>query len=187
VDASVVSVPAVLVLHAGNRIDAADRTPPRFPPEREPAVAQRLGQLLDLVTPQGVVTAAAAGADLLLVEAADKRDLPIHLVLPFPQYRFRAMSVEDQGARWVDAFEQAIELSRRPGSSLVELDLEPDDAGLRTGNEALIARAAELAGTGVLVAVVRPFGGEEPPSMTDDLVDRARRDGLFVVEIDPRG
>ena len=97
------------------------------------------------------------------------------------------MSVEDQGARWVDAFEQAIELSGRPGSSLVELDLDPDDAGLRAGNDALIGRARELAGADVLVTVVRPLGGEDPPSMTDDLVDRARRDGFFVVEIDPRG
>jgi hypothetical protein len=183
----VVSVPTVLVLHAGNRIDAAGRTPPRFPPEREPAVAERLGQLLDLLAPLGVVTAAAAGADLLLVEAAEKRDLPIHLVLPFPRSRFRAMSVADQGARWLDAFERAIELSGRPSSSLVELDLAPDDSGLRAGNDALVDRARELAGTDVLVAVVRPLGGEDPPSMTDHLVARARRDGFFVVEIDPRG
>ena len=115
-------MPGVLVVHAGNRIDGPDRAPARFPPDREQAVADRLGELLDVLAPEGVVTSAAAGADLLMVEAAEKRQLPVHLVLPFPRARFRAVSVEDQGPRWVSAFEHAVERARelarraRPGA-----------------------------------------------------------------------
>jgi ABC-type sugar transport system substrate-binding protein len=173
----------VLVVHAGNRIDGPDRPRARFPPDREQAVADRLGELLDVLAPEGVVTSAAAGADLLMVEAAEKRQLPVHLVLPFPRARFRAVSVEDQGPRWTSAFEHAVE---RAPSSLVELDLEPGVEGLHAGNQALLDHALGLARTGLLVVAVRPTGGEAPPSVTDDFVRRAVDAGRFVIEIDPR-
>ena len=152
------------------------------------AVADRLGELLDVLVPEGVVTSAAGGADLLLVEAAEKRNVPVHLVLPVPRRRFLALSVKDQGLRWASAFEHAIELAAQDqSSSLVELDLEPDVDGLLAGNQALIDRAFELAGTGLLAVAVRPAGGEDPPSVTDDFVRRAAAAGLFIIEIDPRG
>ena len=110
-------VPEVLVVHAGNRIDGPDRARARFPSDRELAVADRLGELLDVLAPEGVVTSAAAGADLLMVEAAEKRHVPVHLVLPFPRARFRAVSVEDQGRRWVSAFEHAVERADRRARS----------------------------------------------------------------------
>jgi ABC-type sugar transport system substrate-binding protein len=176
----------VLVVHAGNRIDGPDRARARFPSDREPAVADRLGELLDVLAPEGVITSAAAGADLLIVEAAEKRQIPVHLVLPFPRARFCAVSVRDQGPRWVSAFEHAVERADR-ASTLVELDLEPDVDGLLAGNQALLDRASALARTGLLVVAVRPAGGEVPPSVTDDFVRRAGDAGLFVIEIDPRG
>jgi hypothetical protein len=158
----------VLVVHAGNRIDGPDRARARFPSDREQAVADRLGELLDVLAPEGVITSAAAGADLLIVEAAEKRQIPVHLVLPFPRARFCAVSVRDQGPRWVSAFEHAVERADR-ASSLVELDLEPDVDGLLAGNQALLDRASALARTGLLVVAVR----------------RAGDAGLFVIEIDP--
>jgi hypothetical protein len=178
----------VLVVHAGNRIDGPDRPQPRFPPEREAAVAERLGELLDVLAPQGVVTAAAGGADLLLIEAAEKRGIPTHLVLPCARGRFREHSVDDQGSRWAAAFERAVLLATSDGAgSLVELNLEPDEEGLRAANQALIDRARDLRPGGVLAVAVHPPGGGDPPSVTDDFVARARRAGLFVVEIDPMG
>jgi hypothetical protein len=178
----------VLVVHAGNRIDGPDRAQSRFPAHRELAVADRLGELLDVLAPEAVVTSAAAGADLLLVEAAIKRQVPIHLVLPFARSRFRAMSVEDQGRRWVASFDAALDwVGRDEASSLVELSLDPDVAGLHAANQALLARAAELSSTAVLAVAVRPPGPEVPPSVTDEFVRGAEEAGLFVIEIDPRG
>lgn len=177
----------MLVVHAGNRIDGPDRAHPRFPPQRELGVGDRLGELLDVLAPEGIVTSAAAGADLLLIEAAMKRHVVIHLLLPFPRDRFRAVSVEDQGPRWVAAFDDALEwVARDEASSLVELDLEPDAAGLRAANQALLERAAELSRTGVLAVAVRPPDREVTPSVTDDFVRSAGEAGLFIIEIDPR-
>jgi hypothetical protein len=181
-------VPGVLVVHAGNRIDGPERAQPRFPPHRELAVGDRLGELLDLLAPEGVVTSAAAGADLLLVEAAIKRQVPIHLVLAFPRSQFRAVSVEDQGRRWTASFDAALDwVEGDDASSVVELDLDTHAAVFHAANEALLARAAELCRTGVLAVAVRPPGSEVPPSVTDEFVRGAEEAGLFVLEIDPRG
>ncbi len=177
----------VLLVHAGNRIDSSDRVPPRFPAANEVAIAGRLGELLDVLAPDGVVTSAAAGADLLLVEAALHRRVPTHLHLPCPRQSFRAASVDDHGNRWTAAFERALNLVQDDAlGSLVERDLEPNQVGFLAGNQALIHHASELATTGLLAVAVRPPGGEVPPSVTDDFVRRVAQAGLFMIEIDPR-
>jgi hypothetical protein len=176
----------VIIVHAGNRIDQPGRTPPRFPADRERAVGTRIGELLDVLTPAGVVTAAAAGADLLLAEAAMERAVPLHLLLPCPRARFCEVSVADQGPRWTRAYERVLgHVAGDSGSSLVELALEPDDAGFRTANQALVERATNLGTTRVLAVAVRPREREPTPTVTDDFVTRAEAAGLFVLEIDP--
>ena len=176
----------VLVVHAGNRIDGPHRCRPRFPASSETSVAQALGDVLDRLRPDGVVTAAAAGADLLIVEIAINRRIPIHLLLPCNRSRFRAVSVADQGERWTSSFDRVVELATGDDSnSLVELGLEPDLDGLLAGNQALIDYASRLATMGLLAVAVRPAGGEHPASVTDDFVRRAELAGLEVIEVDP--
>jgi hypothetical protein len=172
----------MMLVHAGNRVDQPGRTPPRFPAEREQYVRERLDALLGLLAPDGIVTSAAAGADLLLIEAATDRSIPLHLVLPFEPRRFRATSVADQGPRWTRSFDAVLDRSLH---SLQVLDLDTDEEGMRSGNGALIQRALSLAPGNVLAVAVRPHCGEDPPSVTDDFVRRAEEDRLFVLEVDP--
>lgn len=171
----------MILVHSGNRIDAPDRTPARFPAEREEDVGRRLGELLDLLEPDGVVTAAAGGADLLLAEAAIKRSVPLHLVLPCDVELFEKISVADQGERWSAAYGAVLDHR----CSLVVLGLEPDQDGFLRTNQALIERALEF-DRAVLAVAVRPPPCGDAGSVTDDFVDRAHGSGLFVVEIDPR-
>jgi len=176
----------VILVHSGNRIDPPGRVPPRFPRDREPAVKARIGALLQLLSPEGVVSAAAAGADLLMAEAALARSVPLHVVLPCPRDRFREMSVADQGERWVAAYEEVLErVAADRRSSLLELAFEPDDDGFRAANQSLVERALALSPDGVLAVAVRPRAREGNPGVTDDFVERAEAWGLFVVEIDP--
>ena len=180
------TVGAVIVVHAGNRVDEPGRNPPRFPSDREGCVRERFDALLDLLEPHGVVTSAAAGADLLLAQAAIARVIPLHLVLPFDAERFRIHSVADRGERWVDAYQAALStVAHDRGGSLRVLDCPRDDEGFRAANAALIERACELAPGRVLAATVRPHGGGDPPSVTDHFVQRAHAARLFIVEIDP--
>lgn len=173
-------------MHSGNRIDQPGRVPPRFPAHRERAVGARMVELLKILKPAGVVTAAAGGADLLLAEAALERAVPLHVVLPCPRARFQEVSVADRGPRWTRAYERLLDHVAGDGrSSLEELALEPDDAGFRMANQVLLERAGSLGPDGVLAVAVRPKHRESTPSVTDDFVDRAEAAGLFVLEIDP--
>lgn len=176
----------MIVVQAGNRIDETGRGAPRFPPDCEPDVARRLDQLLEVLDPDGVVTATAAGADLLIAEAAIARSIPLHVVLPFGRDRFRVESVEDQGGRWAEAYDAIIDhVGSDPACSLDELELDADDAGFRAGNDALLERAQTLGGRRVLAVAVRPPRGDGPASVVDDFVEKAERAGLFVLEMDP--
>ncbi len=143
-------------------------------------------ELLQILEPAGIVSAAAAGADLLLAEAALDRAVPLHVVLPCPRARFQEVSVADQGPRWVLAFERVLNhVAQDTRSSLEELTLEPDDAGFRMANQVLLDRAVNLGADRVLAVAVRPRQRESTPSVTDDFVDRAEAAGFFVLEIDP--
>jgi hypothetical protein len=96
--------------------------------------------------------------------------------------------VVDRGEGWgriYDVVLSAVLDSR--SNSLQELELSPDEAGFRAGNAALIERATVMAPQRALAAAVRRKVRHEPPTVTDDFVDRAEAAGLFVVEIDPQG
>jgi hypothetical protein len=134
----------------------------------------------------GLVTAAAAGSDLLLAEVALDRSIPVHLVLPFDPGRFREESVADRGGRWVRSYDRTLDaVGKESAGSLLVLDFDPDDVGFRATNGALLERACLLSPGRVLAVAVRPRERRGPPSVTDDFVERAEQAGLFVVEIDP--
>jgi hypothetical protein len=176
----------VIIVHTGNRVDEPGRSTPRFPAHRAEAVGARLGELLDLLRPDGVVTGIAAGADLLLAEAAVERGVPVHALLACHRVRYAEVSVADRGPRWTKAYDRILyHIAADARSSLLELDFEPDDAGFRAANGALLERGAELDTNGVLAVAVRPAQREPTASVTDDFVARAEKAGLFVVEIDP--
>ena len=63
-DANQASGGTVVAL-AGRRIDAPGADPPRFPPERVPAVRQRLVDMLAAEQAAVLVCSAACGADLV--------------------------------------------------------------------------------------------------------------------------
>jgi len=69
---------------------------------------------------------------------------------------------------------------------VVEHDLPATTEGYRQGNQALLDHARTLEGAGAtLVVAVRPRPSPDRPSITDDLVDRARQQGLAWIDLDP--
>ena len=182
----------VILVHAGNRVDAPDRdAAPRFPPSQVEFVRFRLSRLLDVLRPE-VVSAAAAGADLVLLEEALRLRLQVHVVLPCARDRFLEASVADLGDEWAHRYERVVAaLAHSKGSRLIEHDEAIDGAGLRRGNGHLLDHAQALAAgrqpaQGVLALAVRPGVGEDPPSVTDDFVEQGRLRRLTVIDIDPR-
>jgi hypothetical protein len=180
----------MILVHAGNRVDAADRGgPSRFPESQVTFVEERLAQLLDALRPRVVVSAAAAGADLLLLEQALAiKEVDVHVVLPFTAPRFRETSVDDRGDAWTERYDRVLSLVQdREGSGVYPHDQSPDDTGFRAGNRLLVEHAQQVAADdGVLALAVRPHPGDTEPSITDDFVAVARLHDITVIDIDPR-
>jgi hypothetical protein len=180
----------VILVHAGNRIDGADRASPRFPSHRLGAVMATLERLLLDLRPSLVVSAPANGADLAMLVAAQRLGVPTHVVLPLSIEEFRRRSVElPSDERWTTHYDAVLEhASTTSGSTIDVHDLGTDGAWHLRGNQLLLdVGRARLGSNERLVAVtVRPVEGEHPPSATDDFAARAREAGLTVLTIDPR-
>jgi hypothetical protein len=183
----------VLVVHAGNRIDRPARRVARFPRSQVPLVRARLALLLDTLAPVAVVSAPAAGADLIVLGEAQRLGVAVHILLPIPEDEFVAASVADSGPEWVTMFEDVIgAASADPSSSIEAIDMRDVPQWYVAANGVLLDLARRIARRDVgddepvLALTVRPVGTEDPPSATDDLAARARRAGLAVLTLDPR-
>jgi hypothetical protein len=178
----------MLLVHSGNRIDLPGRRIARFPSTQVPVVRARAARVLDTLRPSDVVSAAAAGADLIVLEETIRRGINAHVVLTIARDEFVKLSVADAGPDWVRRFEAVIEhISTHDGSSLVQGDDAPDHEWYLAAHDQLLDRAEVVAaGRAIAALTVRPPEGEDPPSVSDDFAVRAEHMGLLVLSIDPR-
>jgi tetratricopeptide (TPR) repeat protein len=89
-------VPRQVLLFSGHMVDAPDRKDPRFPADKEPIAARRIGEELDKLgagPADLAVCQAAAGGDLLFLEACLQRGVRCQVLLPFPEPEFIAKSI----------------------------------------------------------------------------------------------
>ena len=100
-------LPAVVVF-AGHMVDRPGRTPPRFPPEQEPAVRNQIAQFLDQVKAGFGYCSAACGGDILFGEALLQRGAELHLVLACPVEAFKRLSVSFAGPEWEGRFDRVL-------------------------------------------------------------------------------
>ena len=101
--------PRQVLLFSGHMIDAPDRKDPRFPADKEPLAATKIAEALDQLGagPEDLVfSQAAAGADLLFLEACQQRGLRCQVLLPFPEPEFIERSIVPSADcdRWRDRF-----------------------------------------------------------------------------------
>jgi hypothetical protein len=178
----------VLIVHAGNRIDPPDRREPRFPASQVGAVGARVGRLLDVMRPTGLVSAPAAGADLIVLDEARRRSIPLHVFVPIDADAFVRASVADHDAEWLVLFETVMSHARDDSrSSVYRCDGGAEADWYLQAQHGLLAHAVEIAAGDLVVALtVRPPAGENPHSATDVFADRAGRAGLIVLTVDPR-
>lgn len=101
--------PPVVIVYTGHMIDEPNSQSPRFGPQLERAVRQRIDETLDRLNPKIAYGSAACGADLLFVEALLDRKAEVNLVLPFKADDFVETSVRHAGLQWVERFHRALE------------------------------------------------------------------------------
>ncbi|MCE2946221.1 MAG: tetratricopeptide repeat-containing protein [bacterium] len=126
--------PRQVLLFSGHMTDAATRPSPRFPSDKVDAAAARLAAALD----QGgagpddlALCQAAAGGDLLFLEACQARGVPCQLMLPFPEPEFIERSVlpVKDGEAWRERyFAVKAKLALPPREMPVELGSLPEAA-----------------------------------------------------------
>src|SRR5882757_3497110 len=85
------NAPRQVFLFSGHMVDAPDRSPPRFPPDKEPLAAAAIDKLLDELgagTTDVAISSGACGGDLLFAESCLQRRLRVEIYLPLMQEEF---------------------------------------------------------------------------------------------------
>jgi tetratricopeptide (TPR) repeat protein len=105
--------PRQVLLFSGHMVDAPNRPSPRFPATAEPLAAKAIGDALDALGagPDDLAFCqAAAGGDLLFVEACQARGLRCRVLLPFAEAEYvdRSVLPSSGGEGWRDRFHAAL-------------------------------------------------------------------------------
>jgi hypothetical protein len=133
---------------AGRRIDEANTSPPRFPPDNADLVTGRLADLFRREAAVALVCSAACGVDILALEEAERQQIRFRIVLPFERQRFRLKSVTDRGGEWGPRFDHLADLASESGDLLVLDEAQHDDDLLfALANSRIRQEAATLART----------------------------------------
>ena len=131
----------MIIALAGRRIDPTAAPEIRFPPQNANRVRWELSHLFESHGVTALVSSAAAGADILGLEAAGPR---IHrrIVLPFGTTEFRNSSVIDRGEEWGGRYDNILDQLKAPGD-LVVLNFSPGDDAAYVGTNGVILDEAE--------------------------------------------
>ena len=146
--------PLQLIVFAGHMPDLP-HTNPRFPPESIPQIRDALREKLQELEARVALVSAAAGADLLFIEALTERPAAkFHLVLPWSKEEFFRTSVEPydfdpKHNTWGSLFERALDQASTV-RQLGQLSEPGDEVGWQYAQEVssglalLIARMSRL-------------------------------------------
>jgi MAP3K TRAFs-binding domain len=168
----------MILLYAGRRSPGPD-----FPESNEDFVAAQVDQIIKGLAPRRVIGSAAAGADLLVLQAAASQQIPADVLVAGDRDLFKAMSVSDKGARWSRQYDA---LLNRDDVNIVDVPRHDEDDDTYRAITQLIAQQPEAVladGEQVVVLIVgRPREGLDH---TEDLAQDARARGRLVLRIDP--
>lgn len=176
-----------VIVFSGHMLDRPDRPKPRFPAAQEPAVRDALNERLTRLDAQVGFASAAAGGDLLFLEALLERRGEVHVVLPFEREEFLRESVDPAGGDWRGRFDAVLARA----SSVTYTSREKMAAGgvsydyanlVLQGLAQVRAQELDTALTGLALWDGKPGDGS---GGTASAVDRWLRSGLALEVVDP--
>ena len=135
----------LVVALAGRRPDAPDTTEPRFPLSMCDTVAKRIFEFLAVSQPIAIVASAAAGADLLALNAAGDLGIRRRVVLPFARNMFCEHSVADRPGEWELLFNHIVDAVAIAGDLVTLRNAAAVDAAFRAATLAILDEADALA------------------------------------------
>jgi hypothetical protein len=144
----------VVAHYCGHRMTPSGRNGP-FIAADERKVAEAVADMIASLDVAAVFGSLAAGADLLVAEAALARGAEVHIVLPFGPRRFKAEAVAPSGydwdARFDAAFRRASSVEVLPGE--VEATITAYAMGSRRAMDRAVMRARMLGVEPMQVAI----------------------------------
>ncbi|HEX3356913.1 MAG TPA: adenylate/guanylate cyclase domain-containing protein [Tepidisphaeraceae bacterium] len=183
--------PPTVIAFTGHMIDAPGRATPRFAPEMEGDVRERIEQAIDRLDARIAFGSAACGADLLFIEALQQRGAEVNIVLPFAVEDFVRESVRHAGADWERRFWRALEIA---GKAVAFATDEPylKTVDLFRFNDQLVRslawlRAHSMASRPALVAVYDGEGGAADAGTAQAVASWPEKDRLHVIDLPGAG
>jgi hypothetical protein len=184
-------LPRQVLLFSGHGVDFPERSKPRFSADKVPAAAQRIAEALDEIgAGQGdlALSQAAAGGDLLFLDACLQRSVRCQVLLPLGELEFVSNSVLVHGTQWRDQyFEMKASLSD-------PILLMPDELGPTAKEDNPYARcnlrmldsALRWGAERVHFICIWDGSGGDGPGGVAYMLDYVRRHGGQVTWIDAR-
>jgi tetratricopeptide (TPR) repeat protein len=126
--------PRQVLLFSGHMVDAPNRPTPRFPADKEGIAAQKIAEVLDELGtgPDDLALCqAAAGGDLLFLEACQQRGVRCQILLPLPEPEFieRSILPSTDGDTWRERFFRMKERLKDP-MRIMPVELGPLPRGV---------------------------------------------------------
>lgn len=176
----------MIIVYAGRRPSGEDGV---FPSSREGYLVERVERLLTGLRPSHVVGSAAAGSDVIVLEAAARLGIPATVVLTGDAQSFAADSVDDKPG-WRPRFDAVLQ-----GPNVTIESLPPqDDAGsdYRAVTRQMIERAQHLRDTArqdgddsQVVGLLLSAGNRGADDYTEDLGRQLDIAGDLVLRLNP--
>jgi hypothetical protein len=180
----------MIIALAGRRVDPVDAPTVRFPLANRDLVRQRLREAFIGLSARVLVCSAACGADLLALDIAGALGIVRHIILPFPEPRFREMSVTDRPGNWGPLFDQICAEVRAAGRLTTLPSTASEDAAYLDAEVAILDSAVALAAQheGQLSQATRALAvwdgqSRGPDDLTELFAREATRRGIPVTHI----
>lgn len=170
-----------VIVEAGRRVDAPDAGAARFPVRNVPEVRNRINQVLRREIPVAIVSSAACGADLLLLDAAGEMHVPRYIFLPSDPEKFRMSSVTDRPGDWGKIYTNVLQ-----GSTVEVLKLPEGQEGYLETNLKLLDQAqalAKLKRTNVRALVIWNQESRGSDDVTAHFLEQAKRRNIPIIEV----
>ena len=185
--------PREVLLFTGHMMDAPGRGEPRFPPALEPVAVRELGTALDALgagPPDLALCQAAAGGDLLFLEACQRRSVRCQVLLPFdkPAFIERSVRPSTRGEQWVARFDAVTAGLRDPVRVMPDI-LGPGPEGIDSFERCnlwLLYTALACGPDRVRLVALWNGGGGDGPGGTRHLHDEVKRRSGQVTWLDAR-
>ena len=168
IDESVVALvaPPVLAVFTGQQLVATAG-------DAEQRLAVEIRRRLDELDVRISYASAAAGADLLFVEAMLERGAEVNVLLPFAENDFIALRVQPAGDGWLERFKQALERATSV-TRISESAYLGDDVVFRFANQVMDGTArlrARMLGTDPYLIAAWDYLAMSTPGGASDFID----------------